>query len=134
MLLLHLRRSWALAAVVSVAVISMLWVADRASAGNNLYCNPVTIATYNTCQGPQHSLRQNWAIDYYGANNWVGAWAAQGGSVYASPVIAQNYACHPYGGSNVLVPLLYNPYLDGFGNPTYITMYGHEFWGSEPAC
>lgn len=118
---------WALLLTGSWALTGMT---TAAHAGSNTYCWGYWFSSGANCHGPRHSLRQNWALNYYGDSRFLVAAAAitTDGYQYGSWVYGWGSVCHSYSGQNLLYPWMYNP--DSRGQ----RMGGVEYWGSEPAC
>jgi len=124
-------RGWPLAVAVGLATAVILLVAPpSAHAGSNTYCWGQVFASGADCYGPKHSLRRNYANNYYGNQSFLEAASAltESFSQYGSWVYGYGSVCHSYSGANILYPWMYNP---GAGAQT---MGGIEYWGSETAC
>lgn len=118
-----------LAIAAMAGTFGALYVSTPASAGSNTYCWGQVFYSGVHCTGPQHALRQNWAQNHYGNDDFVvGAGAVRpSGTFYGEYMYGAGEVCHPYSGLNQLMPRAYNPDLPQ-------TMGGTEYWGSEPGC
>jgi hypothetical protein len=103
---------------VTIAVGVAAFGTGTASAGIIQYCTG-TYAGFQTCPGADHSLTDNYVFNTDGIYNRVCAGAWQNGVFYGSYFCAAGYACHDYGGSNVLTPASHN----GIGSPQNMSAY-----------
>lgn len=114
--------------LAATAILTTAAFASSASAGIQNYCgappNPRNYPGYDTCQGPNHSVRSNLVSNYYGIQNRVCAGAFSGGSFYGSYICAGGQACHDYGGGN-LNPAAHN----GIG--TTQQLFGTDYYGVD---
>jgi hypothetical protein len=112
---------------VMLAALVVLAAPPRAHAGSNVYCWGQVFASGADCTGAAHSLRRNYAQNYYGNQSFLEAASALTTSFvqYGSWVYGYGSACHPYSGANVLYPWMYNP------DSRTQTMGGVEYWGTE---
>lgn len=118
------RRRHVAAAVLTAAVILP---APAAHAGVETYFSG-TVSASNVLSGPQHSMTSNRVGNNYGVGLSVGAAASSGSSMYGSWILGNGYACHPYGGSNVIAPLLLN------NHSSAQSMFGTDYFGVDRYC
>jgi hypothetical protein len=117
-----------IALVVLLAGVGVAAAASDATATVSTYC-VATRSFGSDCYGPRHSLRQNRAYNYDGNSGYyVAAAALIDEDVAIIPYGNWKYgwgmACHPYSGSNLLYPWLYN------ADSRTQRMYGASYYGS----
>lgn len=112
------------AAVLTAAA---LLPAQAAQAGVETYFNG-NIGSGGKVVGPQHSMTSNRVGNNYGASVGVGAAALQNGNMYGNWILGTAYACHPYGGGNLLSPLLLN------NHSNTQSMFGNDYFGVDRYC
>lgn len=117
------RRLMAVAALAATAFLP----AQVAHAGVEMYFSG-NIQSGGVVGGPQHSMASNRVGNNYGVGLGVGAAAAAGNQMYGSWVLGNAYACHPYGGSNVITPLLLN------NHSNTQSMFGVDYYGVDRYC
>jgi hypothetical protein len=116
------RRAIARALIV-FGVAAALCLPSTASATNYYYCQFVTLAGFDHCDGPQHSLTANQAWNSQGAARRVCAGALLNGAFYGSYACGDfGFAEHCYSGQNLLTPRIHN------GESLSQGMYGRAFY------
>lgn len=125
----RLRRLLTLVLLAGLLAVVASPAVSPALAGSETYCS-ASYASGASCYGPRHSLRRNYALNYYGDSGYYEAAAAYDVNLnpYGTWVYGWGSACHSYSGANLLYPRLYNP--DSRGQ----SIYGVQYYGSESAC
>jgi hypothetical protein len=116
--------------ITGVFVLTLLLAAaPSAKAGSGTYCAK-SYPSGADCYGPRHSLRRNYANNYYGDSSYLEAAAALDTTLHPYGTWKYEYgsACHSYSGQNLLYPWLYNP--DSRGQ----TIVGVAYYGAETPC
>lgn len=123
-----------LAVAVLVYALIGLATASTASGGWQHYCggpfSPVSYASGSDCYGPRHSLTSNRVFGLGGNGLIVGAAALDTSrNRYGSWVYGYDgYVCHPYSGSRLLYPWMYN------ADSRRQEMFGEMHYGADRWC